>query len=231
MPNGTHIWFKGADDPDSLYGEDVYAGVFDEASRAKSEAWYAFRSTLTATSGPARLIGNVKGRKNWFYKGCRNAESGMPNSAYHKITSDDSVAAGIMSAEEIADARRNLPENVFKELYMAEATVDGSNPLASSSSSTHRCRVVQADRRMGVGSRQAAGLDRGRRPRPRRHHGAAGALSELVARRQGADHRRVEGQALLVSSSAWVTRSSRTCRRHQAAVSKATFSPPSRSRC
>ena len=129
LPNGTFLWFKGGDDPDNLYGEDVHAAVIDEASRMKAEAWHAVRSTLTATGGPARIIGNVKGRKNWFYKGCRRAEAGLENSAFHKITSKDAVAAGIMSQEEVEDARRNLPEAVFNELYNAEASVDGSNPF------------------------------------------------------------------------------------------------------
>src|SRR5689334_5599802 len=29
LANGAVIWFKGADRPDSLYGEDVYAAVID----------------------------------------------------------------------------------------------------------------------------------------------------------------------------------------------------------
>jgi hypothetical protein len=62
--NGAVLWFKGADHPDSLYGEDVYAAVIDEASRVKAEAWHAVRSTLTATEGPIRMIGNVKGRRH-----------------------------------------------------------------------------------------------------------------------------------------------------------------------
>ena len=55
------LWFKGADKPDALYGEDVYAAVIDEASRCKEEAWHAVRSTLTATRGPIRIIGSGLG--------------------------------------------------------------------------------------------------------------------------------------------------------------------------
>lgn len=51
-PNGAEIHFKSADNADNLYGEDVYACVFDEAPRAKEEAWFALRSTLTATEAP-----------------------------------------------------------------------------------------------------------------------------------------------------------------------------------
>src|SRR3990167_7532161 len=45
--NGAVIWFKGADRPDLLYGEDVYACVIDEATRCKEDAWTAVRTTIT----------------------------------------------------------------------------------------------------------------------------------------------------------------------------------------
>jgi hypothetical protein len=129
LPNGAVLWFKGADHPDSLFGEDVYAAVGDEASRWKEEAWYALRSTLTQTRGPVRLIGNVKGRKNFFYRLCRRAESGEPDMHYAKITAYDAVAAGVLDAAEIEDAKRTLPDAVFRELYLAEPSDDGGNPF------------------------------------------------------------------------------------------------------
>jgi hypothetical protein len=126
---GTWIWFRSGDDPDALYGEDVYAAVADEASRLKAECWHALRSTVTATRGPIRLIGNVKGRKNWFYDLSRKAEAGTPGMHYAKITADDAVEAGVLAVEEIEDARRDLPENVFRELYYAEPGDDTGNPF------------------------------------------------------------------------------------------------------
>ena len=127
---GPTIDFKSADNPDSLYGEDVFGGVFDEASRAKPEAWHAFRSTLTATRGWGVLIGNVKGRRNWFYEWCRRVEAGLdPNAHYERISWKDAVEAGVLDLDEIDDARRNLPEQVFRELYEAEASDDGANPF------------------------------------------------------------------------------------------------------
>jgi hypothetical protein len=127
--NGSVIWFKGADKPDSLYGEDVYAAIMDEASRCKEEAWYALRSTLTATNAPIRLIGNVKGRKNFFFNLCRRAESGDKDMQYHIITAYDAVEGGVLKLEEIEDAKRVLPENVFKELYLCQPSDDGGNPF------------------------------------------------------------------------------------------------------
>lgn len=129
LKNGAVIWFKGSDNPDSLYGEDVYASVVDEASRCKEEAWIALRSTLTATRGPVRIIGNVKGRKNWAYRVARRAESGEPGMSYAKITAFDAVEAGVLDLEEIEEARRDLPEHAFRELYLAEPSDDGANPF------------------------------------------------------------------------------------------------------
>ena len=128
--NGTVMWFKSGDNPNSLYGEDVYAAVVDEASRVKEESWYALRSTLTATQGPVNIIGNVKGRKNWFYAMARRAQSGdHADMNYAKITVLDAIAAGVIRPDEVTSARRDLPEHVFRELYMAEPADDGGNPF------------------------------------------------------------------------------------------------------
>ena len=74
LANGAVVWFKSGDTPDSLYGEDVYAVVVDEASRMKQDAYIAIRTTLTYTKGLIRIIGNVRGRKNWFYEMSRQAQ-------------------------------------------------------------------------------------------------------------------------------------------------------------
>ena len=129
LVNGAVISFRSAEKPDNLYGEDVYAAVLDEATRMREEAWHAIRSTLTATRGPVRIIGNVKGRRNWAYALARRAEGGEPGWAYAKLTAADAVDAGIVAAEEIAQAERQLPANVFRELYYAEPSDDGGNPF------------------------------------------------------------------------------------------------------
>lgn len=134
--NGATIVFKSGEDPDRLYGEDVYAAVIDEASRLREESWHAVRSTLTATRGKIRIIGNVRGRRNWAYKLARRAESGAPNMHYAKITAWDAVKAGILEDEEIEDAQNQLPEQVFKELYLAEPSEDGGNPFGLNSIET-----------------------------------------------------------------------------------------------
>lgn len=133
IPGGMRLVFKSAERPDDLYGEDVYAVVMDEASRMREEAWHALRSTLTKTRGPVRMIGNVKGRKNFFYALARDAENGAPGMAYHKITCWDAVEAGVLERAEIEESFRDFQrlgrEGVWRQLYMAEAAVDSDNPF------------------------------------------------------------------------------------------------------
>ncbi len=129
LPTGAEIHFKTAEKPDNLYGDDVYAAVFDEFTRAREEAWYALRSTLTKTEGRCKFIGNVKGKKNWGYKLALKAKAGEPNFKHFKITAYDAVAEGLLSLDEIEAAKRELPLHVFNELYLAEPADDGSNPF------------------------------------------------------------------------------------------------------
>jgi len=131
-PNGAEIHFKSAEKPDNLYGEDVYAAVFDEAPRAREESWYALRSTLTATEAPCKLIGNFGGISNWVHKLKEKAKQD-PAYAYFKITCWDAIAEGILTEEEVLQAKRDLPEKVFKELYEAEASEDAGQLINNES--------------------------------------------------------------------------------------------------
>lgn len=127
--NGASWWFKTGEKPDNLYGEDVADAVLDEFTRMRHEVWFAVRSTLTKTQGQVRMIGNVKGRGNWGYKIARKAEQGDAGYSYHKIVAQDAVDAGVLDSSEIEQARADLPEAVFRELYECEPSDDGGNPF------------------------------------------------------------------------------------------------------
>ena len=126
---GARLWFKSAEKPDNLYGEDVYGAVGDEVSRWREDAWTALYTTLTATKGRAKLIGNVKGRKNWAYVKARKAESGEPDWSHHKLTAFDAIDGGVIDADIVEQAKRDLPDAVFRELYLAEPADDEGNPF------------------------------------------------------------------------------------------------------
>ena len=118
-PLGTHIHFKSAEKPDNLFGEDVFACVFDEAPRARKEAFEALYSTLTHTKGQMKLIGNFGGTANWMHQ-LKERVTDDSDYAYFKVTAWDAVEAGILDEEIILQAQRDLPPKVFKQLYLAE---------------------------------------------------------------------------------------------------------------
>lgn len=136
LVTGAKIYFKTAEKPDNLFGDDVYAFVFDEYTRAREAAWFALRSTITSTGGKGKFIGNAKSKKNWGYKLAMKAKAGQDKEfEFFKITAYDAAECGMMTKdgrpmiEEIESAKRALPESVFNELYLAEASEDGSNPF------------------------------------------------------------------------------------------------------
>ena len=120
-PIGTHIHFKSAEKPDNLFGEDVYSCVFDEAPRARKEAFYALRSTLTATRGKMKIIGNFGGAANWVHH-LKDKAATDSEYAYFKITAWDAVKEGILEEAEVLQAKKDLPEKIFNQLYLAEVT-------------------------------------------------------------------------------------------------------------
>lgn len=133
----SFVVFKGADNPDRLYGPDSAGAVLDEASRMKHAAFIAVRSTCSTLGAPMRIIGNVRGRKNWAYQMARKAQAGESGMAYFKLTAMDAIAGlqsigsvtDVLNDERLAEAKEDYSEATFRELYFAEATEDGSNPF------------------------------------------------------------------------------------------------------
>lgn len=131
-PLGTHIHFKSAEKPDNLFGEDVYSCVFDEAPRARAEAFYALRSTLTATKGKLKIIGNFGGTSNWVHQ-LKEKSNTDKEYSYFKITAWDAVKEGILDEAEIIQAKKDLPEKIFNQLYLAEALDDDAQIYSTDS--------------------------------------------------------------------------------------------------
>lgn len=125
-PLETIIHFKSAEKYNNLYGEDVYGAVFDEFTRAREEAWFALRSTLTHTKAPCKFIGNYTGSTNWGHKLGKKANDPNGEYEYFLITALDAVNAGILDIKEVEQARKDLPQSVFDALYMAKGSLDES---------------------------------------------------------------------------------------------------------
>jgi len=122
--NGSRIWIKSADNPQHLEGEGINFLVIDEAALLKdgSRVWQeALRPALSDTKGRVLLISRPRG-KNWFYQEfLRGNDPDYPEyMSFHAVSANNPY----IDPAEIAEAKRQLPEAVFKIHYLAEFTDD-----------------------------------------------------------------------------------------------------------
>lgn len=128
LVNGSILDFRTGDSSDHLMGEEYQLAIIDEASRFREQSFFSIMSTLTTTGGACLMIGNVTSR-NWFWRLCRRAELGEKNLSYVKITYEDAIEGGVMNLEDVKLAESLLPEHIFKSLYLAEVSEEGTNPF------------------------------------------------------------------------------------------------------
>lgn len=120
--DGGTVQVRSGDEPDSLRGEGLDYVVLDEAAFMAEEVWtHAVRPALSDRRGRALFISTPSGR-NWFW---RLYERGLQDErgewqSFHFTTADNPH----ISAEEIEEARRQLPERVFRQEYLAEFAED-----------------------------------------------------------------------------------------------------------
>jgi len=108
---------RSADNTDSLRGEGLDFVVLDECAFMKREAWTeALRPALSDREGGALFISTPKGR-NWFWENYQRGVRGEDNwQSFRFPTSSNPY----IPAEEIEAARRDLPDRIFRQEYLAE---------------------------------------------------------------------------------------------------------------
>ena len=127
FPNKGSVEFFTGERLDNLRGRKFHLVVIDEASFIPNleDGWLnSIRPTLTDYKGKALFLSTPKG-KNYFYslfmKGGEDWQS-------FKFTTYDNP---YIDKSEIDDARRQLPEAVFEQEYMANPMENAANPFGS----------------------------------------------------------------------------------------------------
>lgn len=124
----SRIQMRSAENPDSLRGDGVHACVIDEAGYWSQPSFVSVWTTLTQTRGKLRIISTPKGR-NWFYdewqKGWHLNPRRDENSEYASYKLPTHTNPWV-PRESLVEAQRNLPENVFRQEYMAEFLDDSA---------------------------------------------------------------------------------------------------------
>jgi len=121
LPGGGFVAVRSADNPDSLRGEGLDFVVMDECAFMQREAWTeAIRPALSDRLGKALFISTPKGR-NWFWevyqRGIRG-EEGWQSWTFPTVSNP------YIEASEVEAAKRDLPEIIYRQEYLAEFVDD-----------------------------------------------------------------------------------------------------------
>lgn len=146
--NGSELIFYSAEAYDTIRGETFDAVVGDEVAFWKREAWTeVIKATLLVRGKKALLLSTPKG-KNLFYE---LANQSNVDKQYHtfKGTSYDNP---YIDVSEIEDAKRTLPDHIFRQEYLAEFLDDASSVF----------RNIKEAIKKHTGSKYYAGVDLGR---------------------------------------------------------------------
>ncbi len=118
------VWFLSADNAEAIRGYGFQGLVIDEAASIPEQVWhYVLRPTISQTLGWAVFVSTPKGR-NWFYDLFTRGQD--PSEKDYASFSFPSKASPFFPPAEWEEARRTLPEDVFRQEYMAEFLEDSA---------------------------------------------------------------------------------------------------------
>lgn len=117
LPNGTTIYVRGADRPDTLRGGDLFYLVIDEYADIKPVVWeQVLRASLSRHRGGALFIGTPKGRNHFYELYQLGQEETDPEwRSWHFTTKDNPL----IEQSEIDAAKKTLSSFAFKQEYLA----------------------------------------------------------------------------------------------------------------
>lgn len=127
----TIIEFWHGQKPESLEGGKVKGYVLDECAKMKKEVFESAYTTTTRTLGKFVCLSTPLG-KGWFYTKCMEAKDEMewalnkgirPKKLF--LTAPTS-ANPFISKERIEEARRSMPDRLFRQYFLAEFLDDSS---------------------------------------------------------------------------------------------------------
>lgn len=130
--NGARIACVHGQDPEvTIEGERVHGNIFDEASKMKQQVYSSALSTTSQTGGWNVLFSTPRG-KNWFfqlYMECNEhmrwaLKNDKPLEMF--AATARTIDSPYVDQKVIAQAKRTLPDRIFRQLYLAEFVDDGS---------------------------------------------------------------------------------------------------------
>ena len=129
LKTGSEIIFRSAERYDSIRGYTFDYAVLDEFAFMKPDAWTeAIRPTLVVRGKKVVFISTPKGKTEFYDLYQLGQSPDYPNYRSYKATIYETP---FIAPEEIEDAKRTLPENIFKQEYMAEFLDSGGEVFSN----------------------------------------------------------------------------------------------------
>lgn len=156
LPGGGMIAVRSTHHPDHLRGEGLDFAVLDEAAFMEPLVWpQIVRPMLLERRGGAIFLSTPNGR-NWFWElfklGLDPEEAEW--ASFHYTSYENPLVA----PEDLETIRRNTPERIFKEEYLAQFLGDSGAVFRG----IHDAALASAAARPVPGRRYIAGVDWGR---------------------------------------------------------------------
>ncbi|MBT9173453.1 MAG: hypothetical protein DDT21_01854 [Syntrophomonadaceae bacterium] len=123
LMDGSQIWARTAERPESLAGAGIMGAVMDEMTLMPENVWTEYlQGTLLDYRGWVLMMGVPKG-ENWASRLWRKTNSGGmgPNWKAWHVTSYQNPR---INPADIDEVRRNAPDLIFRQEYLAEVIDD-----------------------------------------------------------------------------------------------------------
>lgn len=122
--NGSEIYFRSGTNPDTIRGLSVNYVFIDESAFMSDNVWNITRPTMAVIGKQCVMVSTPRGKTGFFFQTCQLGESGDPNYLYLFGHFKDNP---FYNKDDVEQARLILPDNIYKQEYLAEFLDDGGS--------------------------------------------------------------------------------------------------------
>ena len=153
--NGSEIYFRSSTNPDTIRGLSVHYVFIDEAAFMDDETWNVVRPTMNVLGKQCVMASTPRGKVGFFYQACMLGQTPNENYLYQFGHYSENP---FYNVNEVEDAKKTLPENVFRQEYLAEFIDDGGSVFQN----VRACQSIHSFTGYKAEGPYAIGIDLGR---------------------------------------------------------------------
>lgn len=155
LSNDSIIYFRSSTNPDSIRGLSVNYCYIDEAAFQSDELFQITRPALAVLGKQTLCASTPRGKRGFFYTNYQQGLIGNQNYlSLFGIYTDNPF----YNRDEVEDAKKTLPENIFKQEYLAEFLDDGGSVFRN----VLNCSIIQSFKGFQNEGPYSIGVDLGR---------------------------------------------------------------------